>query len=320
MMTEQLVGSVTSLEHRFAALLHPMTPGEFFGRYYERAFAHIRGEAGKLRHVLDLARFRELIARGIPWRGPRPPEIYVDGAHVDPSDFQVDFASMDGYDVRRPIPERITTLLAAGATIVGYGLQDHVPSLDELARSVGAALTAETETHVVYSQGGHQGLTPHYDSTDVFVFHLEGEKTWNLWSQRVTNPIAGLGQRVDFDPASVAMRVHLQPGDVLYIPRGTFHDALATTESLHVSAVAKVPTGFDFLNFLGIRAVEDDEVRRYLATFDRSSGPTPVPLPAAVRALMARLTALATNPATLRDFARFVLLKVRDRDISFPQP
>ncbi|WP_204265387.1 JmjC domain-containing protein, partial [Enterobacter hormaechei] len=76
---------------------------------------------------------------------------------------------------------------------------------------------------------------------EVFAIHCVGEKRWRIYANRAENPLAPLEgddaqARIDAAKGPVLMDVTLRPGDVLYIPRGYFHDALASSaESLHLT-------------------------------------------------------------------------------------
>ena len=85
-----------------------------------------------------------------------------------------------------------------------------------------------------------QGFPPHYDDVEVFVLQLEGTKSWRLYERpdALTNPAADctteftaadLGEPMDL--------ITLHAGDVLYLPRGVVHQALAQEEqhSLHLT-------------------------------------------------------------------------------------
>jgi ribosomal protein L16 Arg81 hydroxylase len=57
----------------------------------------------------------------------------------------------------------------------------------------------------------------------------------------------------------------MRPGDVLYIPRGFYHDALASSSaSLHVTFAVLPLTGRIIFQMLHDIAVEDEEFRQYL--------------------------------------------------------
>jgi ribosomal protein L16 Arg81 hydroxylase len=50
----------------------------------------------------------------------------------------------------------------------------------------------------------------------------------------------------------------MQPGDLLYLPRGWYHDALAEAPaSVHVAYGAHAPLGMDLMTILGERVLYD---------------------------------------------------------------
>lgn len=68
-------------------------------------------------------------------------------------------------------------------------------------------------------------LAPHYDDVEVFVLQLEGSKSWKLY-----HPIQNLPREHsgDFDRDELDepfMELTLQPGDLMYLPRGVIHEA-----------------------------------------------------------------------------------------------
>lgn len=72
-----------------------------------------------------------------------------------------------------------------------------------------------------------QGLAPHYDNVEVFIFQLEGSKEWKLYE-----PIDILPKECSSDLTAEEMsktklikEITLNVGDVLYFPRGTIHQA-----------------------------------------------------------------------------------------------
>jgi ribosomal protein L16 Arg81 hydroxylase len=65
--------------------------------------------------------------------------------------------------------------------------------------------------------------------------------------------------------AEPLMTVVTEPGDVLYIPRGQFHDARTPEgRSLHVTFAIAPPTGIDVVDLLGRLALSEALFREYL--------------------------------------------------------
>lgn len=73
-----------------------------------------------------------------------------------------------------------------------------------------------------------QGLDPHFDDVEIFVLQTEGTKSWKVYSVescKLANKCSG-GIPEEILPEPL-LEVTLSPGDVLYLPRGTIHQACA---------------------------------------------------------------------------------------------
>jgi hypothetical protein len=79
--------------------------------------------------------------------------------------------------------------------------------------------------NIYHSGPKAEALTKHYDSYDVFVLQLEGEKTWTIQAD---------GQAQDLKSVTSWNTVTMKEGDLMYIPKGIFH-AAQTAEGVPVS-------------------------------------------------------------------------------------
>jgi bifunctional lysine-specific demethylase and histidyl-hydroxylase MINA len=103
--------------------------------------------------------------------------------------------------------------------------------LDRLARALEVLLHQPVTTSAFWSRGGVRAPV-HDDDHDILVVQLRGSKRWhvatapselpNTWNRRA--PVLGPHQSFD---------VH--PGDMIYLPRGTWHTVDSTENSLHLS-------------------------------------------------------------------------------------
>ncbi|VCX21264.1 unnamed protein product, partial [Gulo gulo] len=79
-------------------------------------------------------------------------------------------------------------------------------------------------SNVYITPAGSQGLPPHYDDVEVFILQLEGEKHWRLY-----HPTVPLAREYSVESEDrIGRPTHeftLKPGDFLYFPRGTIHQA-----------------------------------------------------------------------------------------------
>ena len=98
----------------------------------------------------------------------------------------------------------------------------------------------------------------------------------------------------------------LQPGDLLYLPRGWYHDALAEAPaSVHIAYGVHAPLGMDLLNILLERALYDAEFRKPLPRQDGSAAAR-FALTSRAGQLGQRLAELCRDPKVMEVLERFV--------------
>jgi ribosomal protein L16 Arg81 hydroxylase len=75
----------------------------------------------------------------------------------------------------------------------------------------------------------------HYDDHDLIVIQLRGTKRWYISSKPSKLPNAWKGISDEAPDLGPHETVDVAPGDILYLPRGTFHSVDSETESLHLA-------------------------------------------------------------------------------------
>jgi lysine-specific demethylase/histidyl-hydroxylase NO66 len=85
---------------------------------------------------------------------------------------------------------------------------------------------------------GAQGFAPHYDDIEAFVCQLEGRKRWRVYAPLKPSERLPRTSSRDYDPSELrragaqpVFDVVLEPGDVLYMPRGWIHQACTLPEA-----------------------------------------------------------------------------------------
>ncbi|XP_036590397.1 ribosomal oxygenase 1 [Trichosurus vulpecula] len=87
---------------------------------------------------------------------------------------------------------------------------------------------------------GSQGFAPHYDDIEAFVLQLEGRKLWRVYKPREQAEELPQFSSPNFGPQGLGKPVLqevLEPGDLLYFPRGFIHQAVCEpgVHSLHLT-------------------------------------------------------------------------------------
>ncbi len=261
----------------FADILAPVTPEEFFAVYHGKKALHVPGTADKFASVMSWARLNDILNMTGIWSGASL-QLVLDRETVPPREYcRPGTDRGTGAEVLQPDPARVTELIRRGASVVANDIDSLNPGLAAAANSMEAALEAKVQANLYCSWQKHQAFDTHFDTHDVYAIHIEGEKTWRIYQGRLENPVAHpafktLGQPYhDKARGKIKTEITMRPGDLLYIPRGVYHDAIALTEgTIHVAFGATAVIGLDFLTALFERAIHDPLAR---ANMPRLCGP-----------------------------------------------
>lgn len=304
--TSNARASLADRAFTFADILAPMTPETFFAEYYDRKPLHIPGGPEKFPGLMDFAILSRLLNMSGIWSA-NSLQLVLDRERVPPARYCVAAKNRDGQDVMQPVGEKVMALLKAGASLVANDIDSLTPELAAVADAMEDALTAKTQGNLYCSWRQRQAFTSHYDTHDVYALHLEGEKVWRVYRNRAPHPIRHAAfllpdEVLERDRGDVLTEVTMRPGDVLYLPRGQYHDALATAETaIHVAFSATGVIGLDFIGAMTDMAVGDELFRLNFPRRDEGKQA----LAAHIASLCERFSEIANSPEFIERFHRF---------------
>jgi len=139
-----------------------------------------------------------------------------------------------------------------GATVIIDSLQTRLPVLAEFTANLRNELGHRTQINAYCSFPGSQGFACHYDSHEVFILQISGDKHWRVFSPTFEFPLSKHRSNL-LDPPTSDPYINqvLKPGDLLYIPRGHWHYAVAVDQpSLHLTLGVDCQTGIDFADWM----------------------------------------------------------------------
>ena len=223
-------------EMSLASLLEPLSVKTFLDEIWgkdhrhftsARSFDALLPGPSTVDGLLELFRHEPAALRLVRGKDKKGPDSYrlADGT-LDVASVRIDFA--DGY------------------TIVVDGVEQYVRTIGTLARSLEVELNFPTQVNTYITPPQSTGHVPHYDDHDVLILQIQGSKTWHLY---VGADLPPREIQRDQDKAVVLERlptptdVHLEAGDVLYVPRGRVHAAETHSEpSIHLTVGIHAPT------------------------------------------------------------------------------
>jgi bifunctional lysine-specific demethylase and histidyl-hydroxylase NO66 len=183
--------------------------------------------------------------RALEFSQPRPPSIRLSSSGSNEK-AQVPFCPNGRLDM-----DKLRKLYLQGQTVILNLVEDFDPAVAQLARSIETEMGARVQVNAYLTPPSAQGFHAHYDTHDVLVAQIQGNKLWKVYGR---DSVCPLNEMTDGDPKlrESAVRpddIQLSPGDLLYIPRGWIHEAkTAETASLHLTLGIHAPLAKDLLS------------------------------------------------------------------------
>ena len=171
---------------------------------------------------------------------------YLNGSFAE--DEELYRGMFGGKEPTRQHTPALRSALDRGLSLQFFGIHRWVSKVAEFALEITQASTRPTTANAFLSAPGLKtSLHPHTDEQCILVVQLHGRKRWKLWKR----PYVWLPTRPhhtsdpDLRPSTLGtpfIDAVLEPGDVLYVPRGCLHGT-STELPEHGSDGAAAPGG-----------------------------------------------------------------------------
>ena len=168
--------------------------------------------------------------------------------------------------------DQVFARFADGSTIVLQGLHRLWPPIIDFTRELVDDLRHPVQVNAYVTPPSSQGFDPHYDTHDVFVLQIAGEKHWRIHPPVHVDPLSSQpwsDHRAAVARAALeepAIDTVLRPGDALYLPRGWIHSATAGGDatSVHLTIGISAYTHADVVAALLARVGDSARMRAAL--------------------------------------------------------
>ena len=171
------------------------------------------------------------------------------------------------YEKQGLAPTELTRLdhwLHKGATLICNNVNDIDPVVGRFCSTLEKDLNTAININSYTSCPTKQGFDKHHDQHDVFIIQTEGVKKWVVFEPTFRYPLHELGNSSQHNPpdSDPYIECELSKGDVLYIPRGHWHYAIAVTPSIHLTVGPVARSASQFLFWMTSQMMKNEEFFR----------------------------------------------------------
>lgn len=212
---------------------------EFLSRYWLREHLFCRGAADRFSNLISWTDINQILEHH--WRETYRFRLARQGRDLDPASY----ADLTGFTPRIRARD-VTDELRRGATLSFDAIDEVHEPLTRLAESFEAFFRGGTKINIYAGWRALHGLDLHRDNQEIFILQLDGRKRWLLYGFSVDGVDRSELRNHSVPPAGALLDQILQPGDLLYIPRGCYHVAVPMNEpALHLTLGVKNPRTLD---------------------------------------------------------------------------
>lgn len=146
----------------------------------------------------------------------------------------------------------MNNLLNTGATLVINNLDKKSLYFGRLQDFLSSSIGSHCVINGYLCYGGKGSFGLHWDSHDVFVYQLVGNKKWNIFGNSIDSPVSS-NKTGDYKiecPKEKIFSGIISAGDIFFMPRGCFHEAIPLNElSFHITIGVHKPKVYDAVIF-----------------------------------------------------------------------
>jgi hypothetical protein len=262
----------------FADLIAPLPEDEFFSSIVGKRPVHIPGSPDKFAFAMSWDLMNAILDQNAIWT-THTLQLVLDKGVLRPELYAYDGLARDGN--RTPLVDfdKVRALIRQGASVVLNEIETLTPGMKRISEILGRRPGGKVQGNLYCSWQKHQAFDVHFDTHDVFAMQVSGEKVWRIYQRHFKDPINHPAFKMR-DPAfhhankgALLTEFTMRPGDLVYIPRGFYHEAMAESDAtVHMSFSVVPMIGLDVMTMLFEQSVLDDIFRQAVPQPDERGG------------------------------------------------
>ena len=238
----------------------------FFSNNFGKKYLHKREFINDANNVVSLEILDDMLSKSNIWNNKNF-KMMLDQKTLNFNDYSSLSIDITGSN-NRPDVDKVQRLVSKGASIILNDIEKYNTNLLKISDELQRLTQGRCQGNLYFSMASHKAFGPHFDLHDVFAFHFEGEKVWNIYenieNSPINHPVFKISPEERIKRAGKLIdQVTLKPGDLLYIPRGQYHDALASKNgAIHVAFGLTYFKPMDLMSSLWEKFILNDFMRQ----------------------------------------------------------
>ena len=211
----------------------------FYSNHFGKKYLHKKKLIKNINDIVSLEILDDMLSKTNIWNKHNF-LMMLDQKQISYNDYSSLSIDISG-NTNRPNVNKVQKLVSKGASIILNDIEKYNSNLLKIADELQTLTNGRCQGNLYFSMASHKAFGPHFDLHDVFAIHFEGEKIWNIYENIEDAPINHSAFVISAEErvkraGKLIDQVTLKPGDLLYIPRGQYHDALASENgAIHVA-------------------------------------------------------------------------------------
>ncbi len=222
----------------FKELLHPLSIQDFTHKIFGNKAYHIKGTKDKFDSLITWQELNDTLNTSSAKNLKENFRMFL---NREPVGFT------DTFDMIKNTQK--------GATLIVEEIDRTNTKLGKLHDSIEKEIGENSRSNLYLSFPSVRGFGNHYDTHDFLILQLFGKKRWKVYPNTIEQPLFHLKNHGTTQPPpedSLYLDCVLEQGDVLYVPKGHWHEVVAEGDelSVHITLAMFIRNGIDFLNWL----------------------------------------------------------------------
>lgn len=249
----------------FAETLGALSVDDFLGRMWGQTFAFLPGSRERFQELMPWSAVNDMLQK----HRLEPPRLRL----VRNGSFAPKNSYLRYEDNKVPfvVPEKLSQQLRDGYTLIIDAVDDMTDGVMRLAEDFERVLQESVQVNLYAGWREQQGFHRHCDTHDVIVLQVYGKKYWRVYDGGRPHPLKDDNEANAEAPEKIVWEGTLADGDVLYIPRGWWHEASGVGDvTLHLTFGIHQRTGVNLLHWVADQLRTSTEFRAPLRRFASS--------------------------------------------------